>query len=379
MNIILFTQQLAAFRSGVGTYAMELLSGLIDRSHRLTVVVPRGEEMEINGVDVITVPRRQFDPTPGGWVTLCQQFAKVFSKLTFHHDIAHFADAREAYKISFSKIPIVGMVNDSYALEWRSDTYPRHLYSDRFSRTLYYAFIRRTERKTYPRFTSLICNSAHVAGAITSGYLLDASRIHVIHYGLKEQPPVEPIFLEGHPSILLVGGNFNRKGLSQLMDAVSQLKDSYPDIRIHVVGRDRNQPSFEKRARKLEIRESVVFHGWKPNDKVRGMMAGTDIFALPSLTEAFGLVYLEAMRAGAPVIATSIGGAKEVFRQGQEAIFINPGDVNALAAAIEKITSDPETADRLRKGGRMAATRFTVDAMIQETEALFLNVAKKKR
>jgi glycosyltransferase involved in cell wall biosynthesis len=82
-------------------------------------------------------------------------------------------------------------------------------------------------------------------------------------------------------------------------------------------------------------------------------------------------VYLEAMRAGTPVIATSLGGAREVFAQGEEAVFVHPCDVEGLANAIRRIASDPEAAERLRGGGRRAAGRFTVEAMAEGTEAAF--------
>ncbi len=83
------------------------------------------------------------------------------------------------------------------------------------------------------------------------------------------------------------------------------------------------------------------------------------------------------MRAGTPVIATSMGGAKEVFVDGKEALFVDPGDEKGLAMAIEKITSSPNTAYRLSKWGQAAAKRFTVDAMGRATEELFLEALKK--
>jgi len=107
---------------------------------------------------------------------------------------------------------------------------------------------------------------------------------------------------------------------------------------------------------------------------VRRMMAGSDMFALPSLTEGFGLVYLEAMHAGAPVIATRLGGAHEVFVENAEAAFVAPGSVAELSAAIERIASDRNFAEALCEGGRKAASRFTVGSMVEQTETLWKSI-----
>ncbi len=80
------------------------------------------------------------------------------------------------------------------------------------------------------------------------------------------------------------------------------------------------------------------------------------------------------MQVGTPVVATSLGGAREVFEEGKAAFFVHPCDVDALVGGISKIASDPETAARLRVGGRAAAKRLTVNAMAGATEELFLQI-----
>jgi glycosyltransferase involved in cell wall biosynthesis len=377
MRILIFTQQLAAFRSGVGTYAYGLVYGLLERGHQVTAVIPEGEEIEFPGIKLISVPRPRFDPTPGGWIALGRSFAKVLKDQAKDHDIAHVTDAREAWKIKNPTIPVTGMANDSYALDWLENDYPHDLFVDKRYRRNYYRFLRRAEGWTYPRLKALIANSSHVAKAIAAGYGLSADQITVINYGLPEQPEVPQIHLDGNPSILFVGGNFQRKGLPVLLEAASKLKSHFPDIRIHVVGRDRNQAALESKASQMGVREAVKFHGWQPNDQVRGMMAGADIFSLPSLTEGFGLVYLEAMVAGTPVIATSLGGASEVFNDGEEALFVHPTDVAGLAQAIENLAGNRQMRTKLIAGGKKAADRFSVEAQAEKTEELFLRVLKE--
>jgi len=377
MRILLFTQQLAAFRSGVGTYTHGLITGLRDLGHQITVVLPEGEGIEIPDLRIHTATHSRFDPTPGGCLSLGVSFAKILSNEAIEYDIAHFTDAREAWYVRNSPIPVTGMINDSYALDWLDVNFSRNIFADRHLRGIYYWLLRVVERHTYCRMDAVVVNSKYVGRKVINNYRIDPNRVRLVYIGLPDQPTVSPIPLTGSPSILFVGANFQRKGLPVLLKATAQLLPRFPDVRVHVVGKDRNQPYLVTQARKLGIAEAVEFHSLQPNDHVCGMMIGADVFVLPSFTEGFGLVYLEAMRAGTPIIATSNGGAKEVLVDGKEALFVDPGDEKGLAMAIEKITSSPNTAYRLRKWGQAAVKRFTVDAMGKATEELFLEALKR--
>ena len=379
MRILLFTQQLAAFRSGVGTYTHGLITGLSNLGHRITAVVPEGEGIEMPDLRIHRASHSRLDPTPGGWLSLGVSFAKILSYEAMEYDIAHFTDAREAWCVRHSPIPVTGMINDSYALDWLDVNFSRNIFSDRHLRGIYYWLLRVVERNTYCRMDAVAVNAKYVGCKVINNYRMDPKKVRLIYIGLPDQSPVSPIPLTGSPSILFVGSNFQRKGLPVLLKATAQLLPQFPDVRVHVVGKDRNQPYIVKQARKLGIAEAVEFHGLQPNEQVRGMMISADVFALPSFTEGFGLVYLEAMRAGTPVIATSMGGVKEIFVDGKEALFVDPGDEKGLALAIEKIASSPNTAYRLSKGGKAAAKCFTVNAMGKATEELFLAALKRTR
>jgi glycosyltransferase involved in cell wall biosynthesis len=374
MRILIFTQQLASFRSGVGTFAHGLVIGLSALKHQITVIVPEKEKVVTPGIEMRTVPALRPDPTPGGWLSLSVVFAKIYQKEAVNYDLAVFTDAREAWCIRHSHTPAIGMVNDAYALDWHEAEYPREIFPDRISRSVYYRFLLWLEKYAYSRLNALMVNSKYVALKLMNGYHISSDKIHFIPLGISNQLPAKPIPLWGFPSILFVGSNFQRKGLSTLFEATSLLKKRFPYICIHIVGEDKNQKKLSAQSNLNEIAENIVFHGRLPNVTVRQMMAGADIFALPSFTEGFGLAYLEAMQAGTPVIATSKGGAKEFFASDKEVIFVDPGDINGLTAAVEAIVSDPETASRLRKGGRDAASRFSIQSMVKHTEDVFLKL-----
>ena len=108
------------------------------------------------------------------------------------------------------------------------------------------------------------------------------------------------------------------------------------------------------------------------------MMAGADIFAMPSLTEGFGLVYAEAMQVGIPVIATKEGGLKEVVQDKEEALFVRPGDPHELAAAIQSVVNDAELVSRLKRKAKSAVGRLSVEKMAAETVTLYLELLRNR-
>jgi glycosyltransferase involved in cell wall biosynthesis len=379
MKILIFTQQLASFRSGVGTYAHNLIKALASSGHEVSVVVPANEKTDQWADNIFPVSRFKLDPTPGGWLSLGNSFAKALKSYGTRYDIAHFTDAREAWLVRNPAVPVLGMINDTYALEWLGSAYPRHAYADRLKRSLYYFLQRIIERRTYRRFSVVLANSAYTAQNVIQGYGLPAQIVKTVYYGLAPPPPVEPIKINGEPSILFVGGNFQRKGLPTLIEAVAIQKESLPGIQVHVIGADRNQPALEKYSCSLGVQNNIVFHGRKANAEVRRMMAGADMFAMPSLTEAFGLVYVEAMQIGVPVIATRIGGLKEVVKDREEALFIKPGDPNELAAAIKLLVDDRALVSRLIKNAKSAVARLSVEKMAMATAKLYSECLRNRK
>src|SRR5690606_15196984 len=104
-----------------------------------------------------------------------------------------------------------------------------------------------------------------------------------------------------------------------------------PGVRLHVAGTCRGEPSIRALVRRLGVGDAVVFHGRVPPDGMARQFAGADLFVMPSRTEALGLVYLEAFRAGTPVIAADRGGVTEIVRDGESGLVVPAGSVAGIA------------------------------------------------
>lgn len=371
-DLLLLSEQLADFASGLGTYARGIAAGLAARGHRVTVGVPDDQAVEGEGYRCVSLGFSRCGVTPFSRRRMAAGIGRCFAAVA-PADLVHVLDARWTGLLpkNADSLPLLGTAHDSYALDWLEPKYPRRVYGDRLVRSAYFRWLRRFERRAYRRLSCLLANSEHVSRAVREGYGVPADRVTVVRLGLPERHPVPPRELEGSPSVLFVGGNYQRKGLSALLAAVARLRPEFPELRLHVAGGDAKADAFRAEARRQGVEGRTTFHGWVPNDAIRAMMAGADVFAMPSLVEAFGLVYLEAMSAGVPVVATSRGGAAECFEDGSEALLVPPDDPKALAQAIRRIVSEPGLHTRLVANGRAAAARLSFESTLDATEAAY--------
>ena len=168
--------------------------------------------------------------------------------------------------------------------------------------------------------------------------------------------------LDGHPLLLWVGRIAPIKGLDTLLDAVARLSESGQDMRLLVVGGDTDErtsgheTSLRQRIERLGLGDSVRFLGPQPQGVLPLYYAASDVTVLPSYYESFGMVALEAMACGSPVIASRVGGLVTTVRDGVTGFLVPDGDVEALAERIETLVGDPELRWRLgREGVRWAA------------------------
>jgi D-inositol-3-phosphate glycosyltransferase len=168
--------------------------------------------------------------------------------------------------------------------------------------------------------------------------------------------------LDDRPVLLWVGRIAPIKGLDTLLDTVARLREAGRDMRLLVVGGEADEPtnghetSLRRRIAALGLGESVRFVGPQPQSVLPLYYAAADVTVLPSYYESFGMVALEAMACGSPVIASRVGGLVTTVRDGVTGFLVPDGDVEALAERIETLVGDPELRWRLgREGVRWAA------------------------
>ena len=160
------------------------------------------------------------------------------------------------------------------------------------------------------------------------------------------------------PTILNIARQFRRKDTRTLIDAMPEVELAVPDVRLRIVGGGPELPALVRRARRLGLGESVRFLGTRPDAEVQRELLDADLFCLPSRQEGFGIVLLEAMAAGTPIVATTAGAIPEVAPDGEVALLVPPGDPGALAIALIELLDDPARRRRLAEAGRRRVRRY---------------------
>jgi glycosyltransferase involved in cell wall biosynthesis len=133
-----------------------------------------------------------------------------------------------------------------------------------------------------------------------------------------------------------------------------------PDAYLRIVGGGPMLPVLRKQVESMGLEKSVVFTGeLATDDEVRMEFFKADVFALPSLQEGFGLVFLEAMAAGLPVVAARAAATPEVVPDGEVAILFRPGDVGALADALIHLLKNEKLRKQMGRAGRNRVRRYS--------------------
>ena len=162
----------------------------------------------------------------------------------------------------------------------------------------------------------------------------------------------EPVPTTG-PTICFIGRHEPRKGLEVLLEAWTGIDR---DATLQVVGVGPQTDELQRRAV-----PGVEWFGTVTDNPRNSLLRGATAFCAPSLRgESFGVVLLEAMAAGAPIVASAIEGYQNVARTGQDALLVPPGDVGALRGALRELIDDPALRARLAASGRERAEQFSM-------------------
>ncbi len=182
-----------------------------------------------------------------------------------------------------------------------------------------------------------------------------------------------PVYADRRPTILFLGRLEKRKGFQFLLEAFAQVRMLVPDARLLVAGaytKEDKEP-FVVQARRNGIR-GVHFIGYVPEELKPRLFHSCDVCCVPSTGfESFGIVLLEAMAAGRPLVASNIPGYRCVMTDGREGLFVEPGDPQGLAAALIRLLRDPELRSRMGAQGKETARRFDWEKVAGQLLSLY--------
>jgi glycosyltransferase involved in cell wall biosynthesis len=166
------------------------------------------------------------------------------------------------------------------------------------------------------------------------------------------------------------------KGYEELLDAMGEVAREGFDVKLAIVGEAiyQNSGVYKRKilmkANSAGLKDKIIFTGFREN--IPEILASFDIFVLPSRSEGFGRVNLEAMAMGKPVVSTNVGGIPEVVLDGVTGILVPPGNSKSLSHAIMRLLNDPRLrASMGRKGRKRVEQHFTLHAHVQRIEEIY--------
>jgi glycosyltransferase involved in cell wall biosynthesis len=214
-----------------------------------------------------------------------------------------------------------------------------------------------------------------------------AERIRVIHNGIGAAETVsaeagahlrDALGLgETDRIVTAVGSLYPVKGHDVLIDAAPSILAACPSTVFLVAGRGDRESALRAQARRLGIDGRVHFLGLRHD--VPDILAITDVFVLPSMSEGLSVALLEAMAAARPVVATRVGGNSELVESGRSGLLVPCGDAPALATAVIDLLTHRDKARALgQRGLTRVTTRFAITAMIEQYATIYESAMRRE-
>jgi phosphatidylinositol alpha-mannosyltransferase len=343
---------------GVQVHVRQLAARLLDGGHRVMVLAPASTPPP--DPHVVGVGRPMRVPYNGSVAPICPtpaSAARVRRVLEeFRPEIIHahepLVPGTAMFAARSSRTPVVATF---------------HAYADR---AVLFSTVAPALRGVWRRIRLRIAVSEAAASFVSRRFPGDDIRIIPNGADVEAFADAEPAQLPGGRRILFVNRLDRRKGFPDMLRAFAMIAPRHPEALLVVAGDGK-----ERRAlRRLpdEVRARVLMLGSVPHELLPPYLAACEVFCAPATgRESFGIVLVEAMAAGLPVVASDIPGYREVVRHDVEGILVPPSDPGSLAEATSRLLEEPEVAGKMGKAGRARARRYSWDRVAKEVEEAY--------
>jgi glycosyltransferase involved in cell wall biosynthesis len=184
----------------------------------------------------------------------------------------------------------------------------------------------------------------------------------------------------GGPIVFTIGRLVHEKGFHRLIEAVPRILSEFPDAHFVIAGRGPEAPYLEQQAKSLGVADHVSFPGFISDGERCCLYQAAACAVVPSLYEPFGIVALEAMAAGCPVVVAEVGGLREVVHHDRTGVTVYPNDTYSLAWGVLHTLRNPAlAAARAEEARQMICREYNWDAIAARTVAVYQRVLDERR
>lgn len=345
-------------KGGIATYLNELLVHQIELfgSDNVRVLVPASHAGELPNVDsacIVTFP------DAGGRVQNALRVAARAIKLAKHFQ-------PEVVHVHSTFAGIAVRLRLALSLSRAKVVYCPHGWAfDREAPWAVNATVRVLERMLAPITDAIVAISGH---ELKSGLAIGipARKLQLVYNAIAMTPPEPsiplPAWPEGRKRLLFVGRFDRQKGVDVFLEAVNQLQD---DVFAYVIG-----GSVLGDESSLAIPANVCLTGWLGRTEIEAYFRSADVIVIPSRWEGFGLISLEAMRAGKAVIASRVGGLPEIIDDGVTGVLLAPDDAAAIVRTVTSL--DRAALAKMGQNGYLRfSKKFTSDVLVRTMSELY--------
>ena len=224
----------------------------------------------------------------------------------------------------------------------------------------------------------IICCSKYMAVEVARNLGVPQDKIDVVPNGINSSLFEGPIEVEGLRArfaladeilVLYVGRLVYEKGITLLVEAMPHVLRSL-NVKLVIVGEGYLKEDLINRIHDLGMDDKVYVTGFLDSEILRGLFRVADVCVIPSMYEPFGIVALEAMAAGSPIVTSGVGGLGEILEHDKNAVFVYPTP-ESIAWGITKVLKDPTYADRIRQQARMRISSYRWEAIAESTLGIY--------
>jgi glycogen(starch) synthase len=231
----------------------------------------------------------------------------------------------------------------------------------------------------------VICCSSYMHDELQRIFQLPPDKLRIIPNGVYPEKfrrlAVDPAAIRekfaapDEKIVFFVGRLVREKGLELLLEAAARILERFHQVKFVIAGKGPHEPRLKEKARHLGIYHKVYFCGYLDDETRNALFRLADVAVFPSLYEPFGIVALEAMAAGTPVVVSDTGGLGEVVRHGENGLKAAPGDISSLAANILRLLNHPEEGEVLRNlAAREVEEVYNWEKIARQTLAVYEEV-----
>lgn len=218
----------------------------------------------------------------------------------------------------------------------------------------------------------VMCSSRFMASSVLAAFEIDTSRVRLVPGGIDAESWAAPPHIVREPLVMSWGRVLYEKGFQVIAQAMARLRGHVPDLSAVIAGRGPYLAELQSQIDVEGVNDLVQLAGFVPDIELRATLHRAGCVVIPSLYEPFGVVALEALAAGAPVIAADTGGLHEILADTGAALLFEPGNDAQLADAIERVLTDSTLAQSLTTRAReLVQGTYSWEAVATRTAAAY--------